>query len=132
MLKLECITLEDKSELIDLIINAVYWLARGDLEDCISACSYVIILKKDLINIEQITKLCIALTNIRKMLNEEEKTVDIKTIKIKSSAAFLAKCINDFLIDLNMPVPEEIEKWKNIAFDENEFVEIRNQWEEII
>ena len=31
-----------------------------------------------------------------------------------------------------MPVPEEIEKWKNIAFDENEFVEIRNQWEEII
>ena len=132
LLKLECITLEDKSELIDLIINAVYWLARGDLEDCISACSYVIILKKDLINIEQITKLCIALTNIRKMLNEEEKTVDIKTIKIKSSAAFLAKCINDFLIDLNMPVPEEIEKWKNIAFDENEFVEIRNQWEEII
>ena len=128
LLKLEYIAVEDKAEVIDLIINAVYWLARGALEDCISACSYIIKLKKDLVKLEHISKLCIALSNIRKMLNEDNKTIDIKTIKIKSSAAFLAKCINDYLSELNRTIPEEIKEWKNISIDDNEFLEIRNQW----
>ena len=128
LLKLEYIAVEDKAEVIDLIINAVYWLARGALEDCISACSYIIKLKKDLVKLEHISKLCIALSNIRKMLNEDNKTIDIKTIKIKSSAAFLAKCINDNISELNRTIPEEIKEWKNISIDDNEFLEIRNQW----
>ena len=36
--------------------------------------------------------------------------------------------IHNYFIEINENEPEEIENWKNIAFDENEFVEIQNQW----
>ena len=72
--------------------------------------------------------LCTGLSNIRKTLINYEGPIDVQMIRNKSAAAGLAHEIHNYFIEINEKEPEEIENWKNIAFDENEFVEIRNQW----
>ena len=119
---------EKKISLVSLISDAIFWQSKGDLEDCMRAYTSIIKLKKDLVTKEELIMLCTGLSNIRKTLINYEGPIDVQMIKNKSAAAGLAHEIHNYFIKINEKEPEEIENWKNIAFDENEFVEIRNQW----
>ena len=121
-------THEKKKNLVNLIAEAIFWQTKGDLEDCMRAYKSIIKVEKDLITKEQLLMLCKGLSNIRITITNLESHINIQTINIKSAAAGLAHEIHNYFINNNMEMPEEIEKWKNIAFDENEFIEIRNQW----
>lgn len=121
-------THEKKKNLVNLIAEAIFWQTKGDLEDCMRAYKSIIKVEKDLITKEQLLMLCKGLSNIRITITNLESHINIQTINIKSAAAGLAHEIHNYFINNNMEIPEEIEKWKNIAFDENEFIEIRNQW----
>lgn len=118
-----------KSELIDLIIEAVFWQSKGDLEDCLQACKYIIKLDNTIINDKQIYKLCTALKNIRKTLEESENIIDVRYVEIKAEAVGLAYMINTYLQEKHCKIPSEINEWKKIANNEDEFVLIQNQWE---
>lgn len=123
---------EKKKNLANLISDAIFWQSKGDLEDCMRAYTSIIKLKKELVTKEELIMLCTGLSNIRKTLINYEGPIDVQMIKNKSAAAGLAHEIHNYFIEINEKEPEEIENWKNIAFDENEFVEIQNQWKENI
>lgn len=118
-----------KSKLIDLIIESVFWQSKGDMEDCLRACKYIIKLDNTLINDKQIYKLCTALKNIRKSFENSENKIDVQYIEIKTEAVGLAYMINSYLIEKHLEIPPEISIWKSISDNEDEFVKIKNQWE---
>ena len=119
---------EKKKQFVDLIIDAIFWQSEGDLEDCIKSLTYIMKLKKELITEVQINNLCSALKNIRKSLCDADEVISVHKVKIKSAAAGLAHTISIFMKNEGKSIPDEIIEWKNIVSDENEFVEIRNQW----
>lgn len=117
-----------KSKLIDLIIDSIFWQSKGDLEDCLQACKYIIKLNSAFITEKQILKLISSLKNIRNLLENTENKVDVKYIEIKIEAVGLANTINSYLKSKHQKIPSEINEWKIIATNEDEFVRIRNQW----
>lgn len=119
---------EKKSKLINLIVDAVLWQSKGDLEDCLRACKYIIKLDKNLINDKQIYNLCNGLKNIRKLFENNERKIDVQYIEIKAEAVGLAYMINSYLKERHLEIPLDINIWKSISVNEDEFVRIKNQW----
>ena len=66
--------------------------------------------------------------NLRSYIAETD-SIDInEKTKIKSMCSSLAFSIKSYCEKRKIKINDEINEWENIAKDENEFVDVRNQW----
>lgn len=117
-----------KIKIWKLLVESILWKSTGDLYNCLRACNGIIQYKDSLVSSEDIDSLIFGIKNLRSYIAETD-SIDInEKTKIKSMCSSLAFSIKSYCEKRKIKINDEINEWENIAKDENEFVDVRNQW----
>lgn len=122
---------EEKGRLISLISTVIKWRKVNALYSALAVFKVIVNNYDPIIWDKFVNDVLIGLD----FLAEESDTTSGNTniplterLLIRTTSATLAYSIyNNFSIR-KIPIPEVIERWKNICHDPKEFAEIRNQW----
>lgn len=121
---LHIFTKKDKTELCNTVADAIFWKSQGNLEDCIHLYTFLINTVDDTIYKNSLHKVLNTLHSYR---TSESNDFDKDTI-IRKKCVGLAYAIYSYQKKNKLPIFSEVLEWKEIALDEEEFVDIRNQW----
>ncbi|EMG10172.1 hypothetical protein LEP1GSC151_0453 [Leptospira interrogans serovar Grippotyphosa str. LT2186] len=120
------------SKLIDLEAQMVFWRSPIGLSGSINSIGLIIEKYADYVNEAHLNKILLGLENLTyetNVFNNSEIYHDYQKLEIRRDAARLSFKLFNLYLDRGYEIPPALNSWKNICQSDEEFSEIKLQWQ---
>lgn len=115
-------------KIINLLADGILWQSRTALVDCLKTFT-LFLRKNETYTFDKILfeKIICGLKNVRLSIYQSNFSLK-EEIAIKAACAGLASSLLRYYKSKKLDIPNEIDEWKKICTNLDDFVEVRNSW----